>query len=98
MTTTLRATDLELTRPVPGPHLAAVSLANERPIGRYDYEDGSYIKIVAGGDVDTETALEMVETLIDLKRKELARRKKPVSGGGENSEFAVAAVSSETEE
>lgn len=47
----------------------------ERPIGRYDYEDGSYIKIVAGGDLDTETALEMVETLIALKRKELARRK-----------------------
>lgn len=51
----------------------------ERPIGRYDYEDGSYIKIVASGDVDTEAALEMVETLIALKRKELERRKASVS-------------------
>jgi hypothetical protein len=47
----------------------------ERPIGRYDYEDGSYVRIVAGGDLDTEEALEMVETLIALKRAELKRRK-----------------------
>jgi hypothetical protein len=53
--------------------------SDERPIGRYDYEDGSYVRIVAGGDIDTEAALEMVETLIDLKRKELARRKSTVS-------------------
>jgi hypothetical protein len=57
------------------PQLTFVSAPGERPIGRYDYEDGSYIKIVASGDVDTEAALEMVETLIALKRKELARRK-----------------------
>jgi hypothetical protein len=49
----------------------------ERPIGRYDFEDGSYVRIVAGGEIDTEEALEMVETLIDLKRKEIARRKAP---------------------
>jgi hypothetical protein len=48
----------------------------ERLLGRYDYEDGSYIKIAASGGVDTETALEMVETLISLKRKELERRRK----------------------
>lgn len=48
---------------------------SERPIGRYDFEDGSYVRIVARGKIDTEEALEMVETLIDLKRKELARRK-----------------------
>lgn len=53
----------------------------ERSIGRYDFEDGSYVRIVAHGEVDTETILEMVkemtETLIALKRKELARRKRP---------------------
>lgn len=48
---------------------------DERPIGRYDFEDGSYVRIIAGGDVDTEAALDMVETLIDLKRKELVKRK-----------------------
>jgi hypothetical protein len=54
----------------------------ERSIGRYDFEDGSYVRIVAHGGVDTETILEMVkemtETLIALKRKELARRKTAV--------------------
>jgi hypothetical protein len=57
------------------PTIAATPPAAERLIGRYDYEDGSYIKIVAAGDIDTEAALEMVETLIELKRKELSRRK-----------------------
>jgi hypothetical protein len=47
----------------------------ERPIGRYDYEDGSYVRIVSGGNLDTEEALDMVETLIALKRTELKRRK-----------------------
>jgi hypothetical protein len=60
-------------------------VSGERPIGRYDYEDGSYIKIVASGDVDTETALEMVETLIALKRRELERRKTSVSPEATNS-------------
>jgi hypothetical protein len=53
----------------------SVTASRERPIGRYDYEDGSYVRIVVGGEVDTEAALEMVETLIDLKRKELKRRR-----------------------
>jgi hypothetical protein len=48
---------------------------DERPIGRYDFEDGSYVRIAAAGDLDTETALEMVETLVKLKRSEIAKRK-----------------------
>jgi hypothetical protein len=60
-------------------------VSGERPIGRYDYEHGSYIKIVASGDVDTKTALEMVETLIALKRRELERRKTSVSPEATNS-------------
>lgn len=47
---------------------------DERPIGRYDFEGGAYVRIVVGGDMDTESVLDMAETLIDLKRKELARR------------------------
>ncbi|MFZ3237108.1 MAG: hypothetical protein WA184_17285, partial [Stellaceae bacterium] len=51
----------------------------ERPIGRYDYEDGSYVRVVASGDIETEEALQMVETLIELKRRELTRRKAAVA-------------------
>lgn len=62
------------------PPQTLINDGKERPIGRYDYEDGSYVRIIASGEIDTEEALQMVETLIDLKRKELARRKSnPVS-------------------
>ncbi len=54
---------------------ASVLHTNERPIGRYDFEDGSYVRIIVGGDVGTDAALDMVATLIELKRKELAKRK-----------------------
>jgi hypothetical protein len=63
---------------------------DERPIGRYDYEDGSYVRIMARGDIDTEEALEMVETLIDLKRKELERRKSRESSVEANANAADA--------
>jgi hypothetical protein len=58
----------------PSPAIQAV--ANERPIGRYDFEGGAYVRIAAFGDIDTEEALDMVETLIQLKRKELERANK----------------------
>jgi hypothetical protein len=48
----------------------------ERSIGRYDFEGGSYVKISASIDLDTESALDMVETLITLKRRELERKSK----------------------
>lgn len=50
-----------------------------RQIGRYDFEDGGFVRIIASPDLDTEEALAMVETIIDLKRKELAARKKRTS-------------------
>jgi hypothetical protein len=65
-------------------------VADERPIGRYDYEDGSYIRIMAHGEIDTEEALEMVETLIALKRKELERRKTVVASRTANADLAGA--------
>lgn len=49
---------------------------SERRLGRWDFEGGGYIEIRATSDIDTEEALEMLETLIDLKRKELSRKRK----------------------
>lgn len=50
---------------------------DERQLGRWDFEDGGYVEIRATPGVDTEDALDMVQTLIDLRRKELARKKEP---------------------
>jgi hypothetical protein len=46
-----------------------------RQIGRYDFEDGGFVKIIASQEIDTEEALSMVETIVALKRKEIERRK-----------------------
>ncbi len=54
----------------------AIQPAQERSIGRYDFEGGAYVRIVASDDLDTAEALDMVETLIALKRKELERTNK----------------------
>lgn len=69
----------------PIPPQSPILAGNERPIGRYDFEGGAYVRIAASGEIDTETALDMVQTLIDLKRKELARKNAvsnvvPISG------------------
>ena len=47
---------------------------DERSMGRHDFDDGAYVRIVAHGDIDTETALEWVEILIETKRRELKMR------------------------
>lgn len=49
--------------------------SDERQIGRYDFEEGGFVKIVASADLETEEALAMVETIVQLKRKELDARK-----------------------
>jgi hypothetical protein len=59
---------------------------NERPLGRYDFEGGGYVRIIAGGHVDTEAALDMAETLLQLKRKEIRARNASSSVMGESSE------------
>ena len=61
--------------PTPAPPTIQAS-ASERPIGRYDFEGGAYVRIAASIDLDTEEALDMVETLIQLKRKEIERANK----------------------
>jgi hypothetical protein len=49
-----------------------------RQVGRYDFEEGGFVKIVASPDIDTEEALDMVETIIKLKRAEIERRKQRI--------------------
>ena len=49
---------------------------DERSIGRYDFEGGGYIRILTGGNIATEEALDMAETIIEIKRKEIERRKR----------------------
>jgi hypothetical protein len=44
---------------------------DERSIGRYDFEGGGSLVIAVSGNVTTEKALKMAETLIRLKREEL---------------------------
>lgn len=61
--------------PVADSAKSTINQAIERQLGRYDFEDGGYVQIVAGGKVDTESALDMLETIIALKRKEIERRK-----------------------
>jgi hypothetical protein len=47
----------------------------DRTIGRYDFEGGAYVRIAASEGLETEAALDMVETLILLKRAELKKKK-----------------------
>lgn len=50
-----------------------------RQIGRYDFEDGGFVKVSASPEIDTEEALNMVETIIKLKRAEIERRKQRIA-------------------
>lgn len=58
------------------PAKTPIEREDERSIGRYDFEGGGYVRILAAGNIETEEALDMVETLITLKRRELERRRK----------------------
>jgi hypothetical protein len=51
--------------------------STRRVLGRYDLEGGSFIEIACTGDVDTATAIDVVSTLIDLKRAELKKQAAP---------------------
>lgn len=58
------------------PAAVAVDMSeSERQISRYDFEGGQYVRIIATKEIDTEEALDMAQTMIDLKRKELGRKK-----------------------
>ena len=58
---------------------------SERKLGRWDFEGGGYVEIRATPGVSTEDALDMAQTLIDLRRKELARMKRDVAPTGSES-------------
>jgi hypothetical protein len=47
---------------------------NERQLASYQFEGGGYVRIIAGGDVDTGTALTMAESLLKLKGEEIKSR------------------------
>ena len=44
-----------------------------RSLGRWDFEDGSFVQISASTELSTQAALEMIETLTSLKRSEMSR-------------------------
>jgi hypothetical protein len=51
--------------------IPTVNQKDERSIGRHDFEDGSYVRVVASADLDTDLALTWVEILVENKRREL---------------------------
>lgn len=57
-----------------GARAAPVVDGLQRLLARYDFEGGGHVEVRVTGEVDTDSALDMVETLIQLKRKELERR------------------------
>ena len=57
----------------------AVIQEDSRQIAQYDFEDGGFVRIVSSPDIETEDALGMVETMIQLKRAEIARRKERIA-------------------
>ncbi len=60
---------------------------DERLIARYDFEGGGHIRISVGGDVSTEEALDMAETMINLKRREIERRRTTLRDSTNEVEF-----------
>lgn len=45
-------------------------------LGRWDFTDGGRLQIFVSPEVDTEEALDMAQTLIELRRKELERKRR----------------------
>lgn len=63
---------------------AQIIAGNQRPerlVSRYDLEGGAYVKVVVGGEIETEEALDWLEIMVQLKRKELSKRKTMGSAG-----------------
>ena len=82
----------------PPSHPAALSFeqaAGERLLGRYDFEGGGSVRVVLSGEMETDEALDMVETLIALKRAELARRKRLDSSATKTTGTSLQIASSE---
>ena len=62
--------------PQPSPENIIISpMVGEKRLGRWDFEGGGFVEMRATSEIDTEKP-NMLETLIDLKRKEIARKKR----------------------
>ena len=55
---------------------AVEPIGEERPLARYDFEGGAYIRVVVSGDVETEYAISSLEKLLAMKREEIEQRKR----------------------
>lgn len=64
-----------------------INQGTARQLGRYDFEGGAFVQLLAGGDIDTEAALDMIETLLKLKRAELKAKPKAQTIGSDEPEL-----------
>lgn len=55
-------------------------LAVTRVIGTYQFEDGSFVSICAGGQTSTADLMDMAEKIIATKRQEIAAASTPNEG------------------
>lgn len=74
--------------PNAGPIPSSPQLAG-RSLGRYDFEGGGFIQILSGGEIETEAALDMAETLIRLKRAEIESLKSAVTEPEEGDDLEI---------
>ena len=49
-------------------------VVGERSLGRHDFDDGSFVRISASSDLETEEALDWIVFLVEAKRRELKMR------------------------
>jgi len=50
-------------------------IPKRRVLARYDFEDGAAVEIASIGNIETPVAIKVAETLLGLKRDELAKSK-----------------------
>jgi hypothetical protein len=67
-------------------HFCSSNRPGTRDLGRWPFEDGTWVQILAAENVDTEQALDMAELLIQIRRKELKKRKSASSESGSHDE------------
>ena len=60
--------------------------AGPRDLGRWQFEDGTWVQILASEKVATGDALDMAEMLIKIRRTEIGKRKPSPDGSGSEGE------------
>lgn len=60
----------------------------KRSLGQYNFE-GGFLQITLWGAIETTDALDMVDTLVALKRKEIADRNEYSNTSGKNNQKDV---------